>query len=370
MCGITGLVTCKDDQALLRLQRMTSAIPHRGPDDHGVISWDGVYLGHRRLSIIDPSPASGQPMANEDASIWITYNGEVNSTDCERKRLRSHGHRFRSLTDTEVIVHLYEEEGSALFRHINGMFPFAIHDRKRNKLLLARDRLGIKPLFYAFIDGELFFASELKAIFAGLGRKPSLRSDVLGQYILQGYASAPDTVYKEIWALLPGHYLSIDLSELKAGRLPQALEYWDAAFTGDDARSADEIESELQSLLSDAVHIRMVADVPLGSFPSGGIDSSSVVALMAKASRDPVRTFTVDWPGTDRSERPKAQMVADKYGTLHTVIDCTNASAEDFWPRLHHFDAPFNCPSLLNAWLVSRAARQHVHVALSGDGGD
>jgi asparagine synthase (glutamine-hydrolysing) len=349
---------------------MIAEISHRGPDDSGTVSDGAVHLGHRRLTVIDLSPAGHQPMANEDETVWITYNGELYGTGPLRDRLEARGHRFRSRTDTEVLVHLYEEEGSALFRQINGMFAFAIHDRARRRLLLARDRLGIKPLFYAFAGGELVFASEIKAVLEGLGRRPSLRPDAVGQYLLQGFASAPDTVFEGVYALPPGHHLEIDLERLREGHLPEPVEFWDAAFTGDDARPADELAGELEELLADAVRIRMVADVPFGAFLSGGIDSSVVVALMARASAEPVRTFTVDVPGTSRSEREKAEAVARRYATAHLTIDSVAARAEDYWPRLDHFDAPFNCPSLLNAWLVSREARRHVTVALSGDGGD
>ena len=371
MCGIAGLITWQDAQGATRVRRMTDALAHRGPDDSGVAAHEGVFLGHRRLSIIDLSPNGHQPMANADGSVWLVYNGELYGTESLHQWLVGRGYEYRSHSDTEDLLHLYEERGIALFPDINGMFAFALHDRRRRKLLLARDRLGVKPLFYAFIKGEFYFASELKAIFTGLGYQPSLRPDVLGQYILQGYASAPDTVYEGIYALSPGHYLEIDLAALEQGRLtatPQ--EYWDAPFTGDDARPAEAIAAELEELLSDAVRIRMVADVPLGAFLSGGLDSSSVVALMAQHSPTPVRTFCVDVPGTDRSEKDKAAAVARKWRTDHREIVSNAAGADDYWPRLQHFDAPFNCPSLLNTWLVCRAARQDVSVALSGDGGD
>ena len=370
MCGIAGIVTWKDAAAQTRLDRMTASLAHRGPDDSGSVAADGVYLGHRRLTIIDLSANGHQPMSNEDESVWITYNGEIYDTGATRERLESRGHRFRSHTDTEVIVHLYEEEGTALWPHLNGMFAFALHDRRRRTLLLARDRLGIKPLFYTFKDGELLFGSELKAIFAGLGYRPSLRADALGQYLLEGYATAPDTVFEGIHLLPPGHCLNVSLDELAAARMPEPVEYWDAAFTGDDLRPVAEIEADLETVLADAVQMRMVADVPLGAFLSGGIDSSSIVALMARASAEPVRTFTVDVPGTTHSEREKAQAVAERYKTKHVVTDSTDHGAEDYWKCVAHFDAPFNCPSLLNTWLVSRAAREQVTVALSGDGGD
>ncbi|MEW6213290.1 MAG: asparagine synthase (glutamine-hydrolyzing), partial [Acidobacteriota bacterium] len=280
------------------------------------------------------------------------------------------GHIFRSTTDTEALIHLYEEEGARLFPRINGMFAFAIHDRRRRRLLIARDRLGIKPLFYAFKNGELIFASEIKSVLAGLGFAPSLRADAIGQYILQGYASAPDTIFEGVYALPQGHYLDIALDDLMGGRMAEPVEYWDAPFTGDDTRPTEEIEAELERLIEDAVRIRMVADVPLGAFLSGGIDSSLVVAMMARGASDPVRTFTVDLPGAPNSERAKALAVSEKYKTAHTTIDCAQEGRDEYWARLHHFDAPFNCASLLNVWLVSRAARQHVTVALSGDGGD
>jgi asparagine synthase (glutamine-hydrolysing) len=228
-----------------------------------------------------------------------------------RARLESRGHQFRSRTDTEILIHLYEDEGTGLFRHVNGMFAFAIHDRGRKRLLLARDRLGVKPLFYAFRGGELLFGSELKAVFTGLGGKPPLRADVLGQYILQGYASSPDTLFEGVWSLPPGHYLDVHLAELEAGRLPEPVEYWDAPFTGDNLLPAGEAEEELGDLLGDAVRIRMVADVPVGAFLSGGIDSGAVVALMSRVSDRPVRTFTVDLPGTAQRGGQGARRLAE-----------------------------------------------------------
>jgi asparagine synthase (glutamine-hydrolysing) len=370
MCGIAGIISWKAEAASRRLEHMTALLEHRGPDDAGKVSDDGVYLGHRRLTIIDLTENGHQPMASEDESVWIIYNGEIYDTEPLRKELESRGHHFRSTTDTEVLIHLYEEEGARLFPQINGMFAFAIHDRKRRRLLLARDRLGVKPLFYAFKNGELIFASEIKAVLEGLGHTPSLRPDVIGQYILQGYASAPDTVFEDIYALPQGHYLDLSLDDLKEGRMAEPVEYWDAPFTGDDLRPTDEIEAELEELIADSARIRLVADVPLGAFLSGGIDSSTVVAMMARSGGDAVRTFTVDLPGTDQSERAKALAVSRRYNTAHTVINCEQRGAEEYWERLRHFDAPFNCASLLNAWLVSRAAREHVTVALSGDGGD
>lgn len=371
MCGIAGLVTWRDGNAQTRAQRMTNSLAHRGPDAAGVTAHEGVYLGHRRLSIRDLSANGHQPMSNADGSVWLIYNGELYGTASLHQRLRGRGYQYRSQTDSEDLLHLYEEAGNALFPDINGMFAFAVHDRRKRKLMLARDRLGVKPLFYAYFDGEFYFASEIKAIIAGLGRVPELRPDALGQYFLQGYVTAPDTVYQGIYALPPAHYLEIDLAALKAGRYdPQPREYWDAPFTGDDTRPPALIAQELEELLADAVRIRLVSDVPLGAFLSGGIDSSSVVALMAQQSPTPVQTFCVDVPGTDHSEKDKAAAVAAKWRTDHHEIVSDAAGIDDYWPRLQHFDAPFNCPSLLNTWLVCRAARRKVTVALSGDGGD
>jgi asparagine synthase (glutamine-hydrolysing) len=370
MCGIAGLVT-RDANGAARLARMTAALAHRGPDDFGSVSdGDGVHLGHRRLSIIDLSANGHQPMSNEDGTVWLTYNGEVYDTPPLAEWLASRGHRFVSRTDSETLVHLYEEEGTRLLNRINGMFAFAIHDRKRGRLLLARDHVGVKPLFYAWIGKELLFASEIKAILAALPGVPSLRADVLGQYLLQGYASGPATVYEGIHSLLPGHFLDVDVAHLHAENLPQPVEYWDPPFVGDDPRPEKEITRELTPLLEDAVRICMMADVPLGAFLSGGLDSSTVVALMAKASPEAVRTFTMDVPGLARGEHERARAVADLYHTRHTELVTEPANVADYWRLTEHFDAPFNCPSLLNAWLVSRAARRHVTVALSGDGGD
>jgi asparagine synthase (glutamine-hydrolysing) len=371
MCGISGLVARSEDGAAGRIARMTAALAHRGPDGSGTVAAEGVHLGHRRLAVIDLSAEGGQPMCDEDGSRWITYNGELYGFADLRDRLLDRGHRFRSRTDTEVILHLYEEKGAACLDELNGMFAFGLHDRARKRLLLARDRLGIKPLFWAVVDGELLFASEVKAILAGLSQRPALRPEVLGQYLLQGYASAPDTLFQGIHALPPGHFLEIDLDAFRRdGRVPEPREYWDAPFTGDDDRPDAAIEAELEALLTESVALQQIADVPLGAFLSGGIDSSAVVALLARTSPRPIQTFTVDVPGTDRSEGEKAQGVAEALHTIHTRIDATATGADEYWPRLAHFDVPWNGSSLLNAWLISRATREKVTVALSGDGGD
>ncbi|HUP22941.1 MAG TPA: asparagine synthase (glutamine-hydrolyzing) [Thermoanaerobaculia bacterium] len=370
MCGITGLVAPADPDLGSRLRCMTDALAHRGPDGAGIEIAAGVGLGHRRLAVIDPTPRGRQPMPNEDGTVWITYNGEVYGTEPLRAWLLGKGHRFLSHTDTEILVHLYEEKGPDLVADLNGMFAFAIHDRARRRLTLARDRLGIKPLFWTHRNGEVLFASEIKALLATLPHRPSLDQEAIGQYLLQGYVSTPQTIFQGIRSLPPGHLLTIELGP--SGEVGETVlrQYWDAPFTGDDNRSAVEIEAELEELLSEAVRSRMVADVPVGAFLSGGIDSSSVVGLMARSSAEPIRTFTIDLPGSDRGEGHKALAVARRYGTDHHQIDCTATNSAAYWDRLAHFDMPFNCPSILNAWLVSRAAREEVTVALSGDGGD
>ncbi len=399
MCGIAGLVTRQEAAAArARLARMSAALVHRGPDGAGEVSADGVHLGHRRLAVIDPTPCGAQPMSNEDGAVWITYNGELYGTGPLRSRLEARGHRFRSRTDTEVLLHLYEEEGTGLFEQVDGIFAFALHDRRRRTLLLARDRLGVKPLFWAAVRGELgpelLFGSEVKALLAGMTGRPAIRPDVLGQVLLQGYASAPDTVFEGIRLLPPACFLEIDLdaflrSDGAGASLGPPREYWDAPFTGDDDRPAEAIEDELAGLLADAVARQRVADVPLGAFLSGGIDSGLVTAFLAQAGRGsglPVRTFTVDVPGAGHSEGDRAGRVAAFLGTDHTRIDLlgpnrveeaggagitTAATADGYWQRLAHFDVPWNGSALLNAWLVSRAARQGgLTVALSGDGGD
>jgi asparagine synthase (glutamine-hydrolysing) len=397
MCGIAGLVTLQEEAAArTRLARMSAALVHRGPDGSGEVSAGGVHLAHRRLAVIDLTPCGAQPMSNEDGGVWITYNGELYGTGPLRSRLAGRGHRFRSRTDTEVLVHLYEEEGTGLFEQVDGIFAFALHDRRRRTLLLARDRLGVKPLFWAAVRGEqgpeLLFGSEVKALLVGMAGRPSLRPEVLGQVLLQGYASAPDTVFEGIRLLPPACFLEIDLDGFLAGGPGQTSsllprEYWDAPFTGDDARPAEVIEEELAGLLADAVSRQRVADVPLGAFLSGGLDSSLVTALLAQAGAGgaPVRTFTVDVPGADHGEGDKAGRVAAALGTAHTRVDLIAAvggvggvgaggatsAADGYWARLAHFDVPWNGSSLLNAWLVSRAAREGgLTVALSGDGGD
>jgi asparagine synthase (glutamine-hydrolysing) len=366
MCGIAGMLGtelgCVADPAVLR--RMCDVIVHRGPDDDGYYVNGAVGLGMRRLSIIDLSTGH-QPISNEDETIWIVYNGEVYNFIELRDELRARGHVFRTNTDTEAIVHLYEEFGSDCVKRLRGMFAFAIYDSRNRSLLLARDRLGKKPLHYAF-DGEwLVFGSEIKSLLEAAPGLAEVNREGILNYFYFGYIPDPQSAFRNIHKLPPGHLL-----EYRNGRL-EVKQYWDVpAYGTRESISEEECLEELERRLAEAVRMRLVSDVPLGAMLSGGVDSSIVVGLMAKATSRPVKTFTIGFDHNEFDETHYARQVANRFATEHHELVLKPdvvGTLEKLTPGL---EEPFADSSILPTYYVSRLAREHVTVALSGDGGD
>lgn len=367
MCGITGLANWNGaavDHSLL--EAMTRRLKHRGPDGEGYHFAGNVGLGHRRLSIIDVS-AGKQPMSNEDGTVWITFNGEIYNFQELRAELKSAGHRFRSHSDTEVIVHGYEQWGEGVVARLRGMFAFAILDLTRSRMLLARDRFGIKPLVY-YDDPERFvFASEIKAIHVDPAVPRVLDHSALAEYFELGYVPAPKTIFRGISKLKPGHLITLDLRQ--SGPITQRS-YWTLSFEEGEAMSEQEAAEALEALLLESVRMELVSDVPLGAMLSGGVDSSAVVSLMAQASPSRVKTFSIGFEEERFSEVHYARMVAKANNTEH-FEHIVKADIQDLLPRLvYHFDEPFADASAVPTYYLCRMARQNVTVCLSGDGGD
>ena len=377
MCGICGKLDFYEnriDEDLLK--KMCRSFPYRGPDEEGIFLDSPIGLGHRRLSIIDLSPAGRQPMSNEDGTIWLVFNGEIYDFMKLRERLLSKGHTLKSRTDSETIIHLYEDEGIDCLRYLNGMFAFALWDSRQQKLLLGRDRLGIKPLNY-YWDGRRFvFASEIKAILCDHDIKRELDPEALDLYLTLNYIPGPWTIFKKIQKLMPGSYLVAEKGKISVET------YWDipaGAMHKDPVPTADMIEQQigdhkrhLHVLLEDAVKRRLISDVPLGAFLSGGIDSSIIVALMARNSSSPVKTFSIgfkDLPSFD--ETGYAREVAKFNNTDHHEFKLGYRDILEAFPRvLENLDEPFADSSAVPTYIVSRETGKHVTVALSGDGGD
>ncbi len=364
MCGICGVVSNKPDfyldEAILR--RMSHVLYHRGPDDEGYYLDKNVGLGMRRLSIIDLVTGQ-QPMTNEDQTIWLVYNGEVYNYQQLRHQLIEKGHVFTSESDSEVVIHAYEEYGDTCVRYFNGMFAFAVWDSRFRRLLLVRDRLGIKPLYYWNSDCQLVFGSELKAVTAHPDVPREIDPVALDQFLTLEYIPAPRTIFKGVHKLMPGHQLVF-----QDGRITHE-QYWDVLNKRVFIDEKTCVE-ELTELVRDAVRMRLVSDVPLGAFLSGGIDSSTVVACMSEASSYPVRTFSIGFEDASYNELPDAQNVAAYLRTDHTeeILQPNIADLAEY--LVAHLDEPFADFSIFPTYLVSRLASQTVKVVLSGDGGD
>jgi asparagine synthase (glutamine-hydrolysing) len=366
MCGICGKVLNRDgdNQSLASVVAMTETLVHRGPDDSRVHCAHRAALGHRRLSIIDLSTGR-QPMFNEDGDVAVVFNGEIYNFPILRDELICAGHRFVSSSDTEVIVHLYEEMGPDFVHRLRGMFAIAVWDERGQQLTLARDRLGKKPLFYMPMRDGLIFASELKALLQdeALGRAV----DPVGMklYLELGYIPAPHTILDKVRKLKPGHVLTWRDNVLKVWC------YWNAPpVPAIDGKSETDLLSELDTRLREAVRVRLMSDVPLGAFLSGGIDSSLVVALMADMLDEPVRTFSIGFEQETHNELPYARQVAERYATRHTEFTVRPDATEVLPKLVWHLDEPFADASALPTYYVSSLAREHVTVALNGDGGD
>lgn len=370
MCGIVGKLYFTEGREVKRehIQAMSDTLHHRGPDDEGFYMKGSVGLGHRRLSIIDLSPAGHQPMSNEDGTIWIVFNGEIYNFLELRKGLE-HGHTFRSHTDTETIVHLYEEYGERCLQYLRGMFAFAIWDEKERKLFVARDRLGKKPLKYYMGKDVFLFASELKAILKDPAVPREVDPEALHHYLTFQYVPNPRTGFQGIRKLPPAHYLTVTFNG-KAPEVSEPQQYWKLDYTRTLNLPKEEVQQEILSRFEEAVRMRMVADVPLGAFLSGGIDSSAVVAMMARHSTQPVKTFSIGFPEASHNELPFAKRIADEFHTEHTEF-VIEPKALDILPKLvFHYEEPYADSSALPTYYVSKLTRQHVTVALNGDGGD
>jgi asparagine synthase (glutamine-hydrolysing) len=366
MCGIAGIVSAAagDRIETSTIHRMCQAIVHRGPDDEGIFVKDGTGLGMRRLSIIDLA-GGHQPVFNEDRSVWVVFNGEIYNFPELRTELLSRGHRLITHTDTEVIVHLYEELGAECVNKLRGMFAFALYDERRRKLLIARDRFGKKPLYYALAGQRLYFGSEIKAIHAVAPELAEVNNEALLQYMYFGYVPDPITSFLPIQKLPPGHLLEFE------GGAVQIREYWDLPqYNTHQPGSEEECLEELERRLAEAVKIRLISDVPLGALLSGGIDSSTVVALMARASSKPVKTFSIGFSHDDFNEAHYARIVAKRFGTEHHEMVLEPNVVETVETLTSSLEEPFGDSSMLPTYYVSCMARKHVTVALSGDGGD
>lgn len=365
MCGIAGIVNPGGEKVEIdQIRRMTDAIVHRGPDEEGIFIQGGVGLGMRRLSIIDLA-GGHQPVFNEDRSIWIVFNGEIYNFPDLRKELLDRGHKLSTHSDTEVIVHLYEDMGSDCVTKLRGMFAFALYDERRRKLLMARDRLGKKPLHYAVQGNRLLFASEIKSIFAVAPELASVNNEALLQYTYFGYVPDPLTAFTTIHKLPAGYLLEFEANKV------QIRQYWDLPRYGASAPlSEEECLQQMEERLAEAVRIRLISDVPLGALLSGGTDSSTVVALMARASSKPVKTFAIGFKHEDFNEAPYARMVAEKFSTEHHELIVEPNILETVEMLTSSLEEPFGDSSMLPTFFVSRMAREHVTVALSGDGGD
>ena len=370
MCGIAGFVEAFDsaspfglDASRALVHRMCDAIRHRGPDDEGVWVSEGVALGMRRLSIIDLATGH-QPIHNEDQSAWIVFNGEIYNYRELRGELEAAGHRFYTSTDTETIVHAYDQWGAGAIPRLRGMFGLAIWDVRRRSLLVARDRIGIKPLHYALVGDRLYFGSEIKSLLAAPDLPRDIDLDALDHYLSFLYTPRDRSIFASVQKLPPGHLLT-----WKDGRVT-VDQYWQLPADENYRGTETDAVRELRAVLADAVRSHLVSDVPLGAFLSGGIDSSTVVGLMAEASSSRVKTFSIGFDVPEFDELEHARVVAKHFGTEHHEF-VVRPDAIDILDRLvSHFDEPFADSSAIPTWYVSEMARRHVTVVLSGDGGD
>jgi asparagine synthase (glutamine-hydrolysing) len=369
MCGICGVFYTDRAHRVERqtLADMSQQIVHRGPDDDGFFVEGNVGLAMRRLSIIDIKTGH-QPISNEDNDVWIVYNGELYNYQELRKELEARGHRYRTHSDTETIVHLYEEHGRACVQRLRGMYAFAIWDRRKRRLFIARDRLGIKPLYYRFDGKTLLFGSEIKAILAHAGVTPEFNRSTLAEYLAFGYIPERETMYADIKKLLPGHTM-----EIAEGGEPEISQYWDLQVQADDdvVRPRQYYVDRYRELLEGCVSSHLMSDVPLGVFLSGGLDSSAVAALTTKIRREPIETFAVGYGEESFSELPFARTVAQHIGSKHHEV---RLSREDFFHSLPHLiwheDEPIVWPSSVSLYFVARLARERVTVVLTGEGSD
>jgi len=366
MCGICGIINkTGSPPQKQQLENMCQSMRHRGPDDEGYFLHDGVGLGMRRLSIIDLETGH-QPIHNEDETVWVVLNGEIYNYPELRSTLQKLGHFFYTRSDTEVIVHLYEQFGEDCITHLRGMFAFAIYDKAQKKVLLARDRIGVKPLFYFEDDLLLLFGSEMKSLLRHARVSRELDLSAVDAFLSLLYIPAPDSIFKHIKKLLPGHYLVWD------GEKTTIKKYWEVSYNIDRRHSLADLKEQFLEKFRESVRIRMISDVPLGVLLSGGIDSSAVVATMSEFSHLPVETFTVGYGSAvfDFDETQYARIIAKKFATHHHEEIVTPDIDELIQETISKFDEPFADSSAIPNFAISRVARQSVTVALSGLGGD
>jgi asparagine synthase (glutamine-hydrolysing) len=359
LCGICGVVGISDKELI---KKMCDVIQHRGPDDHGYFIDDKVCLGNRRLSIIDIA-GGHQPIHNEDESIWITYNGEIYNFLELKNELERKGHRFYTNSDTETIIHCYEEYGDECPKKLRGMFGFAIWDKKRKMLLLARDRLGKKPLYYTVIDGNFIFASEIKSILQYEGVKREVNPRALHHFLTLQYVPGPDTMFKGIFKLPQGCILTYQNGRIKISK------YWDINMKISEEGNEEYYSKKILDLFKESVKIRLMSEVPLGVYLSGGIDSSAVTGVMSTLIDEPVKTFTVGF-GHPTDEFKYAKIVADRFDTDHKELTVKAKSVEILPKVIWHFDEPVADPAALPTFLMSQATKKYVTVVLVGEGGD
>ena len=370
MCGIAGEFDPNADAArpISReaLIRMRDALIHRGPDDEGLHIEPHIGLGHRRLAIIDLA-GGWQPVFNEDESVVVVFNGEIYNFQSLTEQLKSLGHRFKTHCDSEVIVHAWEQWGKECVQHFRGMFAFSLWDRNQRTLFLARDRMGVKPLYYSTLrDGNFVFASELKSIRQRPEFNPAINPLAIEEFLALGYVPDPNTIYQQAHKLPPGHTLTFKVGQ----EAPIIEQYWDVSFEPQSSLTFEEAVEQLLPILDESVHMRMISEVPLGAFLSGGVDSGGVVALMAGHSTDPVTTCSIGFDEKNYDESDAARLVADRYKSTHFE---RQVSIDDFAIAAHVadlYDEPFADSSSIPTYRVCELARQQVTVALSGDGGD
>jgi asparagine synthase (glutamine-hydrolysing) len=367
MCGICGIVNIHEEDHVAEnvLVRMRDCMSHRGPDDWGLYINKNVGLGFRRLSIIDLKYGH-QPMCNEDGSVWIVFNGEIYNHDDIRKELISRGHIFRTRADTESIIHLYEEEGVRGIEKLNGMFAIALWDSQKAALVMARDRLGIKPLYYTFTENGIVFGSEIKAILENDTVKRGLNAGCLAEYLTFRYIANEKTLFENVVCLRPGHVLLFQNGKTTLRK------YWDLPDSLDEAViSKDEAVNGLEELLKNSVKLRLMSDVPLGAFCSGGVDSSLVTAMASQQSDLRLNTFSVGFHESDYDESAFAKMVSEKYSTIHHPLRIDNAAFAESLPSLvWHNDEPLNHANSVQIYHISKLAKETVTVVLTGEGAD
>lgn len=364
MCGIAGMVHPQATRHRVQLDQMLGHIRHRGRDDSGIWETDGCILGHNRLSIIDLTDTGHQPMGNEDGSVQVVLNGEIYNYRELRAELESRGHRFRSTSDTEIIPHLYEEHGTEFVTHLRGMFALALWDTRKRRLILARDRAGKKPLFYARCDGGLIFASEMKALFGFPGVDFSVNEQAVHDYLTFGVVPGETTVYQGIRRVPPASFMTIDESANIATHT-----YWKPQFTQKRDVTFDEAVELVDDSLRKAISLRLRSDVPVGCFLSGGIDSGLVCALAATELDRPLKTFSIGFTDQKFDETPLARMVAKRYRTDHREF-VLGSDPDDVEAVIGHYDEPYSDASALPSFAVARLASEDVSVVLNGDGGD